>query len=57
MAGLSLPKVLKLAMEDTKVPQVTSGNLGKELPCTYGACGQQGRGTEGVRAHGARKVQ
>lgn len=47
MAGLSLPKVLRLAMDDTKASQVTSGNLGQELPCTYCAWGQQGWGTEG----------
>lgn len=51
VAGLSPPKVLRLAMDDTKAPQITAGNLGKKLSCTElvgsRAEGQSGSGHMG----------
>lgn len=41
VSGLNLSKVLKLAVDDTKAPQVTPGNLGRSCPALTALVGSR----------------
>lgn len=58
--GLSLQKMLEVVLDDTKAPQVPSGNLDRELPGTTELVGRGTRGQggdRGNRVHGTGDVQ